>query len=300
MRVLVTGATGLLGRTLCEELHARGHDVVVVSRNAERARRALPFAQAHAWQPQAGPPPPAALDGCEGIVNLMGESVQGRWSAQKVAAIYDSRVLGTRNLVAGVATMSPRPKVLVSASAIGFYGDRGDEILDETSVAGPERFGAVCTDWEAAAQAALDLGVRVAVVRTGIVLDRAGGALERMLLPAKLGLTGPLGSGRQWWAWIHRDDVVSVYRFALESATVGVLAGSSPNPVRQRDFARVLGQVLGRPAFLPAPAFALKLLFGEFSFELLSSKRILPKRLLEQGFRFQHPDLEPALRDLLA
>jgi uncharacterized protein (TIGR01777 family) len=300
MRFLVTGATGFLGRPLCERLRDRGHDVVVVSRNASRAGHSLPFAKVHTWQPQAGPPPTAALDGCDGIVNLMGESVQGRWNAQKMTAIRNSRVLGTQNLVAGLAAMSSPPKVLVSASAIGFYGDRGDETLNEDSPAGPQRFGSVCTDWEAAAMQARELGVRVAVVRTGIALDPAGGALQRMLLPARLGLGGPLGSGRQWWSWIHREDVVGIYLFALESSASGALAGSSPQPVRQKDFARTLGRVLRRPAFLPVPAFVLKLLLGEFSFELLSSKRIAPKRLLDQGYRFRHPDLEPALRDLLA
>lgn len=190
--------------------------------------------------------------------------------------------------------------MLVSSSAVGFYGHRGDEELDEDSAPGDDFLAGVCKDWEAEALKARDLGVRVVLVRSGIVLSPHGGALKQMLLPAKLGLTGPLGGGRQWWSWMHLNDAVRLFRFGAETEVEGPLAGASGNPVSQREFARTLGRVLRRPAFLPAPGWLLKLVLGGFAVEVLTSKRLLPRRTTESGFAFDHATLEPALRDLLA
>ena len=300
MKVLVTGATGFVGRRLCEALNQRGHSVVVLSRNGFTAKQSLPLIdQAFSWQPASEPAPQEAFDEVGGVIHLLGESVQGRWNAAKKAAIRDSRVIGTRNLVAGMAQLESRPKVLVSASAIGYYGDRGDEELSEESTPGDDFLAGVSREWENEAIAAERLGVRVALPRVSVVLAPGGGALGAMLLPFKLGAGGPLGSGRQWWSWIHRDDLVEMMIHLLEGDFSGPVNGAAPNPVRQKEFAQVLGKVLGRPSFMPAPAFALRIVLGGFSTELLSSKRVLPKAAARMGFSFRFPGLEEALREAL-
>ena len=300
MKVLVTGATGFVGRRLCELLKQRGHSVVALSRNSVTAKQSLPFIdQAFEWRPVSEPPPREAFDGVGGVIHLLGETVQGRWNAAKKAAIRDSRVLGTRNLVEGMARLESRPKVLVSASAIGYYGDRGDEELSEESAPGNDFLAAVSQEWESEAVAAERLGVRVVLARVSVVLGPGGGALGAMLLPFKLGAGGPLGSGRQWWSWIHRDDLAEMMIQLLKSDFSGAVNGAAPNPLRQKEFARILGKVLRRPAFMPAPAFALKIALGGFAAELLSSKRVLPKAAQRFGFSFRYPQLEGALRELL-
>jgi uncharacterized protein (TIGR01777 family) len=300
MKVLVTGATGFVGRRLCEVLNQRGHSVAVLSRNGFSAKQSLPVIdQAFSWQPSTEPAPAEAFDGVDGVVHLLGESVQGRWNAANKAAIRDSRVIGTRNLVAGIARLESRPKVLVSASAIGYYGDRADEELIEESAPGDDFLAGVSREWENEAVAAERLGVRVTLPRISVVLAPGGGALGAMLLPFKLGAGGPLGSGRQWWSWIHRDDLVAMMIQLLESDFSGPINAAAPNPVRQKEFAQVLGKVLRRPAFMPAPAFALKIALGGFSTELLSSKRVLPKAAERLGFSFRYPRLEEALRKAL-
>ena len=300
MKVLVTGATGFVGRRLCEALNQRGHSVVVLSRNGFTAKQSLPLIdQAFSWQPASEPAPQEAFDEVGGVIHLLGESVQGRWNAAKKAAIRDSRVIGTRNLVAGMARLESRPKVLVSASAIGYYGDRGDEELSEESTPGDDFLAGVSREWENEAITAERLGVRVALPRVSVVLAPGGGALGAMLLPFKLGAGGPLGSGRQWWSWIHRDDLVEMMIHLLEGDFSGPVNGAAPNPVRQKEFAQVLGKVLRRPSFMPAPAFALRIVLGGFSTELLSSKRVLPKATARMGFSFRYPGLEEALREAL-
>lgn len=299
MRVVVTGATGFVGYHLVHELNERNHRVVVLSRNAARARRTLPLvAAAHDFDPGHEVAPAAALEGADAIVHLAGETVSGRWTDEKKRAIRDSRVSGTRNLVEGLAGLDHRPKVLVSSSAIGFYGDRGDEELGEDAGPGSDFLSTVAVEWESEAARAADFGLRVASLRTGIVLGD-GGALEQMLLPFRLGLGGPMGSGRQWWSWIHLRDLVRMYVSAIEQSWTGSFNATSPHPERQRDFARVLGRMLGRPAVLPAPEFALRLVLGEFATELLSSQRVLPHRAREAGFEFAHGRLDDALADLL-
>ncbi len=301
MRILVTGATGFVGARLVEEFHRQGHALVALSRNPDGAKHRLPLLeQAYSWDPLVELPPAEAFTGVDAVVHLAGESVVGRWTEEKKQAIRDSRVLGTANLVKTIVRLETRPQVMVSASAIGYYGDRGDEELTEESAPGDDFLAETCQQWEKEAGKVEWGGVRSARVRTGIVLGPGGGALQAMLTPFRLGAGGPLGSGRQWWSWVHRDDVVSLILYLIEHPDFsGSVNGTAPEPMRQKDFAKVLGRVLWRPALLPAPAFALKLVLGGFSTELLSSKRVLPKTAGELGFRFQYPHLEAALCEAL-
>jgi uncharacterized protein (TIGR01777 family) len=300
MRVVITGATGLIGRALVEELVQRGAEVVVLSRSPERAASNLPLVAAHhRFDPGNEVAPAAAFDGSDAIVHLAGETVAGRWTEAKKQAIRDSRVIGTRNLVDGLASLDERPAVLISASAIGFYGARGDEDVTENSGPGADFLATTAVEWEAEAARAMDLGMRVVNLRTGIVLGLGGGALDQMLLPFKLGLGGPLGDGRQWWSWIHIRDVVRMILAAIDEGWTGAYNVTAPHPERQGDFARILGRTLGRPAIIPAPAFAIRALFGEFSTELLNGKRILPERARNAGFEWEFPRLGSALADLV-
>ena len=300
MRVLITGATGFIGGRLCEQLSKSGHEIWGLTRDPEKARKRVPaLSDAFAWNPVTQQPPGDSLKGVDAIVHLAGESVSGRWTAKKKQRIEDSRVIGTRNLVKALEKPG-RPAVLVSGSAIGYYGDRGDEVLTEEARAGHDFLAKVCQAWENEAQRAGGLGMRVVTLRTGIVLGPDGGALEAMLPPFKIGAGGPLGSGEQWWSWIHRDDHVNIVRRAITDEGIsGVYNATAPAPARQRAFAKVLGKVLNRPAFLPTPAPLLKIVLGGFSTELLSSKRVVPGRLQKAGFEFEHRDLEGALREAL-
>ncbi len=301
MKVLVTGATGFIGRRLCEVFDERGDRLAALSRDAASARRRVPaLEQIHTWDPLAGMPPEEAFEGVDAVVHLSGETVVGRWNEEKKRAIHDSRVLGTTNLVKGIARLGQKPKVLLSASAIGFYGDRGDEQLTEDSPPGDDFLAETSQAWEKEAAKVEWVGVRSVRLRIGIVLADGGGALDAMLTPFKLGVGGPLGSGRQWWSWVHREDLIGLMLHLLDHPDFsGVVNGTAPSPLRQKDFARVLGRVLRRPAFLPAPAFALKALLGGFASELLSSKRVLPKAAQQLGYAFRYPELEPALRNIL-
>lgn len=300
MRIVVTGATGFIGAHLSRTLRERGDEVVALSRDPDSvARRAPGVSRAYAWDPMSEPAPAEALEQAAAVVHLAGESVVGRWSGAKRRAIRETRVLGTRNLVAGIVRLENKPQVLVSASAIGFYGDRAGEELSEQSSGGNDYLASVCRQWEEEALKIKALGVRLVRIRTGIVLARDGGALGAMLLPFQLGLGGPLGSGEQWWSWIHRDDLVTLIIHSIDNNIDGIWNGTAPNPVTQKEFARVLGRVLRRPAFLPAPAFALKLILGGFAAELLSSKKALPRAAEASGVAFKYRELEPALREIL-
>jgi hypothetical protein len=231
------------------------------------------------------------------VVHLAGESVAGRWTKARRAAIRDSRVEGTRLLVEAMRQADRPPGCLVSASAIGYYGERGDDRLGEDEPPGDDFLADVCAGWEAAASRASEFGVRVVLCRLGIVLAAGAGAMAELWGPATLGLGGPLGTGRQWWSWIHLDDAVAAFKEACQrEEMVGAYNVTAPSPERQKAFAQTLGRVVGRPSFLPAPAFALRAVLGGFSAELLSSRSVIPTRLLEQGFTFRHPDLEPALQ----
>jgi uncharacterized protein (TIGR01777 family) len=299
MRVLITGVTGFVGSALARRLTENGHKVVGLTRNPDRARKALPFvSEFHAWNPEEEPSP-YVLSNVDAVVNLAGESVAGRWTKAKKQRIYDSRIHGTHNLVTAMRRVE-HPRILVSTSAVGFYGDRGDEELTETSGLGVGFLADVCKVWESVAQEGTQSGIRVAVMRLGIVLGKEGGALKTMLPLFRFGLGGPLGSGRQWWPWVALDDVTAAFEAAIENPYQGAFNVTAPNPVRQKKFANALGDVLHRPAFLPAPGFAVRLVQGEFADEVLFSKRVLPAHLESEGFRFEHGELTEALQEILA
>jgi uncharacterized protein len=298
MRTLVTGATGLIGSRLVERLDGIA---VVLSRDPVKAGRRFAEVEAHAWAPEAGPPPSTALHDLDVVFHLAGEPVgAGRWTAERKRRIRESRVLGTRHLIGGLADQPHRPRVLVSASAVGYYGDRGDDELDETSSAGRDFLAEVCAEWEREALAAESLGIRVVCVRTGIVLARDGGALAKMLTPFRLGAGGKLGGGKQWMPWIHLDDVVGLLMHASREDQIrGALNAVGPRPVTNAELTRTLGQALHRPAFFSVPRTALRLAFGEMSGILTASQRVLPRVALRTGYAFQHADLGGALEAIL-
>jgi uncharacterized protein (TIGR01777 family) len=296
MRALVTGATGFVGRRLV----ARLERPVVLSRRPDAARRILGDVEAFAWQPEAGPPTAEVWDGVDAVFNLAGESLaSGRWTAQRKARIRSSRILGTRNLVAGMEAQKVRPRVLVSVSAVGYYGSRGDTILEEDAEPGDDFLAEVCQAWESEANRAAQFGVRVVTPRVGVVLGKGGGALARMLLPFKLGLGGKFGSGRHWMSWIHVDDLVSLLLLAATSEISGALNAVSPHPVTNREFTRALAHSLHRPAIFPVPAFVLRLMFGELATVLLASQSVAPRMAERCGYQFRFPSLDEALREIL-
>ena len=293
MRALVTGATGFIGRRLVRELDRP----LILSRRPEVARKILGAAEVHAWNPEEGPPPAEAFEGVEAIFHLAGDSVaSGRWTAAKKACIRRSRVQGTANLVEGLRNLKSRPRVLVSASAVGYYGSRGDEVLEEASAPGTDFLAGVSVAWEAEAGRARELGLRVVTVRNGMVLGAGGGALARMLLPFKLGLGGRLGDGRHWMPWVHLDDVVGLMLDAAKSEISGAMNAVAPEPVINQEFTRTLARVLHRPAIFPVPRFALALLFGELSTLLVASQRVVPRVAERTGYKFRFTSLEEALR----
>lgn len=291
----MTGATGFIGRALVTEARRRGLGIVAVSRDAARARHTLGDVPMLAWNPGLEPLPDAALDAVDTVIHLAGENVAGgRWTGRRMAAIRDSRVLGTRNLVASFATRKPR--TLVCASAIGVYGDRGDEILTEASNPGDDFLARTCQQWEAEAARARDHGVRWVSIRTGVVLGRGGGALAKMLPAFRMNLGGPIAGGAQWMSWIHLDDIVATFLHAAEHATVqGPVNGTAPNPVTNAEFTRTLGQVLKRWTLLPMPGLVLRIAVGKFAESMTASQRCAPART---GYAFAYPVLEGALRQI--
>ncbi|MGH9752677.1 MAG: TIGR01777 family oxidoreductase [Blastocatellia bacterium] len=300
MKILITGATGLIGRSVCQSLINKGHQIVVLSRRPPAAT-GLAGAGAFHWEPDAESPPAAGWEGVEAVIHLAGEPVAAaRWTEEQKRRIRDSRVKGSRNLVAGMRATPRPPKIFVSASATGFYGNRGDEILNESSDPGSDFLSEVCLDWEAEAARARELGVRVAFVRTGVALSPSGGALEKMLLPFKLGLGGRLGSGRQWFPWIHIDDIVGIFLHALMSSAVdGPINGVAPGMAPNEEFTRELAAVLNRPIFFPIPELALRVLLGEVAEVVTASQRVVPQVALDTGYQFKYPNLRPALESLL-
>jgi hypothetical protein len=295
MRISVTGSSGLIGSALVPFLTAQGHEV-------GRVVRSTTAAGAWRWDPGASHVDAGAVNGVDAVVHLAGETIAaGRWSAARKARIRDSRVRGTRVVAEAVARADPRPKALLCASAMGFYGDRGDERLTEASAPGRGFLSEVSREWEEACAPARDQGVRVVNLRFGIVLSPAGGALAKMLLPFRLGAGGVVGSGKQWWSWVALDDAVGAIQHALVTAGLsGPVNVAAPKPVTNAEFTRTLGRVLARPTLFPVPVFAARLAFGEMADALLlASARIVPERLQQTGYGFRHPELEGALRHLL-
>ncbi len=301
MRALVTGASGRIGKALCDELLRRGDEVVGLTRSPEKARAAQPRVTWHGWEPTLERPSAAAFEGVDGIVNLVGEPINQRWTEEAKRKIMDSRKVATHNLVGTIDGLAAKPRVLVSQSAVGYYGDRGDEALDESSTPGAGFDSQVCVAWEAAAREVEAAGVRLAIVRTGQVMDAGGGLLGELLLPFKLGLGGPLAGGRQWLPWIHIADELGMLMWALDTDSVsGVVNATAPNPVTNKDWSRALGRTLGRPAVLPIPGFVLEVKFGkEFGKVAQGGQRVLPKRTEELGYGFRFPAIDGALQDLV-
>jgi uncharacterized protein (TIGR01777 family) len=302
-KVLIAGATGLIGTELSRVLVAAGVSVNALVRDTARAASRLPAGVTlFPWDAVNGPPPAAAFDGVDAVVSLVGESIADRrWSDARRKQLRDSRIVSTRALVNEIRGLTTKPRVLVSASAVGYYGDRGDEILTEVSPAGTGFLAELSRDWEAEAMRATELGLRVTVLRNGSVLARQGGFLRKVLPVFRLGVGGRIGDGGQWFPWIHLDDAVAVIRHALgDDKATGALNAVAPEPVTNRELTAALGEVLSRPTVLAAPAFALRLALGGMADELLlGSQRVMPVRTLENGFQFRHPLLRAALKSLL-
>jgi uncharacterized protein (TIGR01777 family) len=299
VKVLVSGATGLLGRRVVRALVQRGDEVTALSRDPARARGALGV-EVSGWDPEREPAPATSLAGRDAVVHLAGEPLDQRWSDAARQRIMRSREVGTRNLVAGLLAAEPRPRVLVSASAVGWYGARGDEQLQEDARPGSGFLSDVCQTWEREAAGAAELGVRVVQIRTGVVLDADGGALKRMLPFFRLGVGGPVAGGRQYLSWIHLDDVVGIYLAALDDERFeGPVNATAPEPVTNRELARALGRVLRRPAVMPVPGIALRALYGDMAELVVDGHRVVPAKAQRLGYAFQQPQLESALRRAL-
>jgi uncharacterized protein len=306
MKVAIAGATGFVGTRLVEKLQAAGHQVVVLSRDAAKAGRVFPASaypnlEVVAYTPAESGDWQKSIAGCDAVVNLAGVPIaEERWTAARQQAILDSRRLTTAKLVEAIVNANPKPSVFVSASAIGYYGTSETAEFDENSPAGNDFLAAVCKDWEAAAQPAKNAGTRLAILRLGIVLGM-GGALAKMLPPFKLFAGGPIGTGKQWFSWIHREDAVDLILYSLQNSQVqGVLNATAPNPVRMNELCQTLGEVLSRPSWLPVPSFALEMLLGDGAKVVLEGQKVLPKQTLASGFQYQYPTLKLALAEILA
>jgi uncharacterized protein len=296
MNFLLTGASGFIGRTLVKRLLATGHEVNYLAR--ERSRHVDMRAAFHFWRP-GEPPPLDSVPRCDAIINLAGEPIAQRWNEEVKHRLWTSRVDGTRLLLESVGGMRNRPRVLVSASATGYYGDRGDEVLTESSAPGDDFLANMCVHWEKEAWRGREMGMRVVPIRIAAVLGKNGGALPTMLGPFRLGLGGRFGSGRQWMPWIHLDDIVRLLMFAAESEVEGPLNGSSPGLVTNGQFTNTFAKAIHRPAIFPVPRLALRMVLGELADFLFASERVVPERTEGAGFRFEHPELKSALKSIL-
>jgi uncharacterized protein (TIGR01777 family) len=301
MRVLISGASGLIGSALADALLARGDEVVGLTRDPERARPKNPTVRWHAWQATTERPPPEALEGVDGVVNLIGEEINQRLTDQAKVRIRESRIAGARNLLQGVKASPTEPSVFIGQSAVGYYGDRGAQILDEESQPGEGFTAEIPIDWEAAEREAEDVFDRVVIFRTGLVLTKHGGLLKQLLLPFKLGVGGPIAGGEQFMSWISIEDLVGLFLWALDTHQVwGIINATAPNPVTNREFSKALGKALHRPAFMPVPKFAVTALRGgELADAVAGGARVLPRRALDGGYEFRHPELDEALRSAL-
>ena len=304
MKIAITGATGLVGTRLIAKLKEQ-HQIVVFTRSSAKARRIFPNTsfpnleivqytplESGAWQDK--------ISGCDGVVNLAGEPISERWTPQHKKAILESRQIGTRKLVEAIAKAEHKPQVLVSGSAIGYYGTSETATFDETSNSGNDFLAEVCQKWEAEAEAVTEYGVRLVIVRVGIVLANGGGALGKMLTPFQIGAGGPIGTGRQWFSWIHRDDLVNIIIEALNRNDLeGVYNATSPNPVKMQEFCQTLGEVLNRPSWLPVPEFVLELLLGDGAIVVLEGQQVLPKKTQAANIKYQYPELRSAIKEIV-
>jgi uncharacterized protein (TIGR01777 family) len=306
MKIAIAGATGFVGSRLVERAQEEGHEILVFTRNPTKAQRvfppsAFPHVEIVGYTPQESGEWQHELSGCDAVVNLAGTPLADeRWTAERKRSILDSRKLGTRKLVEAIAQADPKPSVLVNSSAVGYYGTSETATFDETSPPGDDFLANVCREWEHEARQVRESGTRLAIVRTGIVLGM-GGAIAKMLTPFRLFAGGPIGSGRQWFSWIHRDDLVNLILAALQRPEIeGVLDGTAPNPVRMKELCDTLGQVIHRPSWLPVPDFALHVLLGDAAQVVLEGQQVLPKRPLEYGFEYRYPTLKLALEEVLS
>ncbi len=305
MKVAITGATGFVGTRLVDRLNAEGHELLILTRKPDKAQRLFPNSayqnlEVVAYKPTESGSWQQAISGCDGVVNLAGEPIaEARWTPERKQEILLSRQLATQKIVEAIAGANPKPTVLVNASAIGYYGTSETATFDENSPSGNDFLAQVCQTWEAEAEKVRASGTRLALLRLGIVLGM-GGALAKMLPPFQLFAGGPLGSGRQWFSWIHRDDLVNLILFSLNRSEVeGVMNATAPNPVRMSEFCQILGEILHRPSWLPVPSFALEMLLGDGAKVVLEGQQVLPKRTLSTGFEYQYPTLKAALSEIL-
>lgn len=305
MKVAITGATGFVGSRLVERLQETGHTAVVLTRNPDQARQVFPqsrFSQVEivAYQPTESGAWQQVIAGCDGVVNLAGEPIaEKRWTPEVKAQVLNSRKLGTEKVVEAIAQATPKPGVLVNASAIGYYGTSETATFDEASPSGDDFLATVCQNWEAAAEKVRELGVRLVILRIGIVVGQ-GGAIAKMIPPFKLFAGGPIGSGNQWFSWIHREDLVNLILQALtQTAMAGTFNATAPNPVRMAELCKTLGEAMNRPSWLPVPAMALEALLGDGAKVVLEGQEVLPKRTLETGFQYQYPTVKPAIEQVL-
>jgi uncharacterized protein (TIGR01777 family) len=291
----------MIGSAVCDALLARGDDVVGLSREPERVRRSNPTIAWHRWEPASERPPQEAFTGVDAVLNVIGENINQRLTPASKKRIHESRVRATKNLVDGMAAAPDGPRVLVSQSAVGYYGERGEAIVDESTGPGEGFLAELPVEWENAARGAEEAGARVAIMRSAPVLDPAGGLLKQLLLPFRLGVGGPLAGGNWYLPWIHRDDEVALLLWAAENPeAAGTFNAAAPNPVTNREFSKALGRVLRRPSSLPVPKLAVRAVVGEeLADAVTESLRVVPRRALDLGYRFRWPEIEPALRDLL-
>ena len=304
MKIAITGATGLVGSRLVKKLNQEGHQILVFTRNPSKAQKVFPAStfsnlEIVQYTPQESGEWQKSISGCDGVVNLAGEPIAERWSPQHKKAIMESRQIGTRKLVEAIAMAESKPQVLVSGSAVGYYGTSETNTFEESSSSGDDFLAQVCQNWETEAQKVTESGVRLVILRIGIVLAN-GGALGKMIGPFKMFAGGPIGSGRQWFSWIHRDDLVNlIYRAIQDSNMSGVYNATAPNPVRMNKLCQTLGEVMNRPSWLPVPDFVLELLLGDGAIVVLQGQQVIPKKTQATGFDYQYGELKPALADIV-